>query len=587
MISNVQNQRRMDHAIFCLASLLFFAFCNTTPLQTGELTYNLKLNQPFSSSWSETTIYINEAGANDWASTAATYDWCSGSGTFADPYIIQNVSVYNPVGYAIRIINSQGIYFKIQNCSAQELQNSAFYAGITISDSNNGQIIGNNLSSNLGSGIYFDNCDNMTVSNNILNNNGFHGILLNGLSASCDYNTISGNSMVNNSILAIYLNFNNSNNLIVNNEINGAGEQLDGIALSNYGVNNTLLNNNFYDLLRIGINCGYQGSSNSHNMTMIQGNTFVRCSRGVYLETNGNQNQIFENIFDQISLVGVWISGDTASALYNSLIRGNSFTNCRTAIIAERYTTNSLIEGNIIQNSSSCGVNLYTLSSNNTVCNNEISLSKVGIWLQYSDVAHPIFNNTICDSSEYGIYGLQCSSQIFADNYLTHNNLSAIYLASATDNVITGNILSHNLHDAISVEFGEENIISGNKIMQSGRYGILLNQSVRDRVVANMVYDNLATGIFLNSCQDTIVHDNLLGGNDDCIDFEGCTGLHVYNNTCLLDDNADLSATSLLDALSNPEGWIIGGAGLVIGAIIVAIIRGGGKKKPKKKKKTK
>ena len=44
-------------------------------------------------------IYINDDDPNfNWSKTAADNDWCSGSGTYSDPYIIENLYI-NANGY--------------------------------------------------------------------------------------------------------------------------------------------------------------------------------------------------------------------------------------------------------------------------------------------------------------------------------------------------------------------------------------------------------------------------------------------------------------------------------------------------------
>ena len=83
----------------------------------------------------------------------------------------------------------------------------------------------------------------------------------------------------------------------------------------------------------------------------------------------------------------------------------------------------------------------------------------------------------------------------------------------------------------------------------------------------------------IHNCQN--IHDNLLGGNPVCIEATNSMDTIMYNNLCIPIDDGSLSFTSVLDALTETEGLIIGGTGLGIGAIISAIISGLRKKKKK------
>ncbi|MFX0059664.1 MAG: hypothetical protein ACFE8J_15305, partial [Candidatus Heimdallarchaeota archaeon] len=42
-------------------------------------------------------ILIDDANpVKNWSKTAADNDWCSGSGIYGDPYLIENVTIHNP-----------------------------------------------------------------------------------------------------------------------------------------------------------------------------------------------------------------------------------------------------------------------------------------------------------------------------------------------------------------------------------------------------------------------------------------------------------------------------------------------------------
>ncbi|MHA1520524.1 MAG: NosD domain-containing protein [Promethearchaeota archaeon] len=112
--------------------------------------------------------------ANDWN----TFPEKTGSGTFGDPYIIENFEIdANASGSGIFIRDSD-VYMEIINCT---ISNS----GITYGDA----------------GIRLENCENINIINCTLNNNGYFGIYLDASSNI----TISWNNASNNTQYGISL----------------------------------------------------------------------------------------------------------------------------------------------------------------------------------------------------------------------------------------------------------------------------------------------------------------------------------------------------------------------------------------------
>lgn len=553
------------------------------------------VSEPRSSGfWEEDYIVVDNTGAPNWVTTESSNDWCTGSGTELDPYVIENVTVNRQtVGSAIRIINSHGIYFKIQNCTTSVSIDFATAGGIKIEDSDTGEIIGNDCSGGNGTGIVLKGSANMTIQGNYLSNNKYHGIIFNGVSSSNDENIISENTIFNNSASGIYLNANNSYNTIENNLIDGAENQINGILISNQGDFNIISGNIIQNCLSYGIRIGGTGSTDILNSNLIQGNSLIGGARGIVMEADGSDNVFLNNELSDQSLYGIWLQGDNAEpGLISSRIENNDLSNCRSGILVGSYTENSLIKGNLILNSSSTGLNLYTNSENNTVIENTINFNKQGIWIQYSDRTHPIINNTINYNTEYGINGFSCKNQTILDNVIQFNNLSGIYLSYASDNIISGNIIKNTTKTGVTMFESYDNFLLGNIISMNQQYGVLVNESNSNIIVGNLISDNGQVGIIVDSSIDTDIHDNLLGGNPVCIDVTDSMGTIEYNNLCILIeledpedpiDDGPLSFTSVLEALTETEGLIIGGSGLGIGAIISAILFGRKRKKNKKK----
>ncbi|GAG54450.1 unnamed protein product, partial [marine sediment metagenome] len=138
-------------------------------------------------------INASETGPNaqnwDWAAKGT---WCTGSGTWSDPYLIKNLIIDGGgTGTCIDILNSD-VYFIIQNCT---LYNAGSHpdAGIKLENTNNGILITNNCSFNNAKGIFLLYSNNNTISGNIANKNDFGIRVANG-----NNNRILGNNVNNN-----------------------------------------------------------------------------------------------------------------------------------------------------------------------------------------------------------------------------------------------------------------------------------------------------------------------------------------------------------------------------------------------------
>ncbi|MFW9866750.1 MAG: nitrous oxide reductase family maturation protein NosD [Candidatus Thorarchaeota archaeon] len=165
-------------------------------------------------------ILIDDSNSSrDWAYTEANYDWCSGSGTIGDPYIIENVTIDGQYSTSCIEIRNSNVYFEIRNCT---LYQGGYYlslfdpdAGIRLDHVTNGVLANNNCSSNIYDGIYLFSSNDITVSGNTVTNN-FKGIHLD----YSDNNDISGNIIQNNIEYGIYIEWSDSNTLHDNNMTN-------------------------------------------------------------------------------------------------------------------------------------------------------------------------------------------------------------------------------------------------------------------------------------------------------------------------------------------------------------------------------
>ena len=276
-------------------------------------------------------------------------DWCSGSGTWGDPYLIKNMIINastSPTGCGIFIENSDNVYFMIRNVTIFDGTN-----GIKLENTNKGTLVDNLLSDNIESGIYMVNCVNNTISGNLLINNGMYGLYL---LSSCLNNRIIGN--------------------IVKND--GTNVQDTGIYLANNCDDNEIFENDLFDNNVHGINV-----ENLCDRNVIYNNTFKNLATfqqdyGVRLHTDCHQNNISLNFFEDLNNYAIYmVTSDQNFVSYNRIINtnygfyilladqsdiiSNTITGGSVAIsISGSYDCN--IIGNFINETTSFVIRIYT-----------------------------------------------------------------------------------------------------------------------------------------------------------------------------------------------------------------------------------
>ena len=177
-------------------------------------------------------IFIdNHRSKWNWEKVSSENEWCFGSGTLDDPYIIENVIINGKNSGSCITIRNSDVYFIIQNCILYNSGWSIFNwgSGIKLINTNNGKLLNNNCSYNNGYGILQIRCSNNNISGNIVNYNSHHGIY----SWRSDDNYILENEINYNEINGVYFWFCDRNNISGN-----------AINYNQNGINLIMSNNN-------------------------------------------------------------------------------------------------------------------------------------------------------------------------------------------------------------------------------------------------------------------------------------------------------------------------------------------------------
>ncbi|MFX0083759.1 MAG: nitrous oxide reductase family maturation protein NosD [Candidatus Hodarchaeota archaeon] len=469
------------------------------------------------------TIYINDDDPNCNWSVAKEAGICTGNGTYAKPYVIEDLVIDGEdFGNCILIENSN-VYFRIENCTTYNsgrdeagirlstVNNSQLIdnhcGGIRLSDSYNNNISGNYVSKFLGfgSGIFLSHSNSNNISGNTVNFNNEGGIKL-----SCsNYTTISGNTINNNQYgIEIWFSLNNnvSGNTVNNNQngikiwfsdtitvsgniMNECGLIVDGSLkeLCSHEIDNANLVNNkpiYYYTNEINLK--------QNNFTNAGQVILVNCSDSIISDLNTS----FCNI------------GISLHFSENNIISRNTANNNTSGTRLSESNYN-IITGNSVNNNTS-GIRLFE-SNGNTISGNTANNNLYGIDLVYYSNYNTISGNTV------------------------NNNPSGIYLAYGYKNTISGNSLNDN-KDGIWLSESNYTTISGNIVYNNNKSGIRLSYSNHNTISGNTAYNNSESGIRLFTSNYNTISGNFLLGNEVCIVEEYCEGNVFEDNDCGVGD---------------------------------------------------
>ena len=394
---------------------------------------------------------INIIGNSGWNSIATTYNWCTGLGTWDNPYIIENVYIDGQNTDICINIEDSDVFFIIRNSAFRKSVQGALIsdtyhdyialgAAIRIHDADNGKLFNNSIANNRGNGIYIDSlCRNITITENSFINNDYNGIFM----RDSYNNTITNNTLTNNNHMGIYtrssynnsitynrieqsyreaiiLDFQSNNNKISHNNI--TYNQYRGIYVGRDSCNNTIIHNNVSYNEEIGIRIG-RGLSDGN---IISNNNINHNKEGMDIQSS--YNLIFNNSICGNEYKGLGLYASSIRPCINNVILENNISNNKWGGLflgrSDENLINNTIRGNTIENNFENGISIATynpflpgsLSENNITENIINRNAKYGIFLK--EVGNNYIINNHIEANEYGcIEELDCFGNIIANNF--------------------------------------------------------------------------------------------------------------------------------------------------------------------------
>jgi parallel beta-helix repeat protein len=473
-------------------------------------------------------IHIN----NNWTETNSTYEWCRGSGTINDPFIIENLTIINQYEGGFISIENTNAYFIIRNCILPDIIGNLFY-GIHLNNVSNGILLNNSISLNY-QGIYLTNCSYILVkenslkenrygiycsyskfvnsSSNYINDSTYFGIFLRD-STLCN---ISENLIRNNDIypldpafdryIALY-GYRFSENLIINNSVVNFNEVHEGIYLT-ASSNNTLIYNSVINS-EYGINLDLTDSNHLIN------NRVNNCIWGIII--NGDENNLTANQMNNCGIVLNYLGFNTQYIDFANLVNNKP--------VYYYEHTNNLNSHDFVN----AGQIILINCSDSTISKSDVSQSSIGVYLD--DCSNNSISFINSSYNQYGMFLWECRDIEVKDCEYNRNEIHGVSMRYGRGARLINNQISKNFHDGINTyQFDNVNLI-GNTVNNNNYDGISITRGENAVLSYNIVNKNGIRGIFLNYVQNGSVYSNSVKRNQyDGLQLTFSSNIIIKNN---------------------------------------------------------
>lgn len=518
----------------------------------------------------------------------------SGTGTQADPYIIDGWEIVTiGYGYGIIVANTDK-YFTIRNCyihgvswdgsqaiyltnvkhgAVQSCTLADIHRGIDLRASSYIAITSCDIS-DCGYGIYSETSNDISVTDCLIHNN---AIGFSQQASGCRNCTFSSNNITGNSegILAYpAYNFTIAGNNVSTNYGTGVylgesdkcyvsdnffeGNLGAGLALSR-ATNTTLTSNVFVD-----DGLGIWGENLTHwNSQVIGTDNLVNGLPLLYLKDNEAVVVDGEPIGALIlaNCTGTRVTNLTIDRTHISVCAGYSdyllienctltneyigvFLNlCSYAVVQNNVIINATLDPHRGQSvNPGYGINAY-LCPGLQISGNNITHPDVGISLGSCPNATVEGNNITIGNYAMGIGGWQCDNALLLANEVSFKD-GGISWGDSRNVTLTGNTVSNSVNDAMYLSGITDLVMVANYFVDNG-FGIRLSQIVNTSLIGNYVLGTYCSYepsfdmpcLQLQDSQSIELIGNIMSGNENGLYMYNCGSIDVVGNDFSLEEN--------------------------------------------------
>lgn len=461
--------------------------------------------------------------------------------------LMSNCSFFNTTAQAFYAVKSPNL--TIANCTVDTTNGY----GIHTYFCDNWIIVGNTVKATYGDGIY---CSNNAGGN--MAGNKISGTILNpllDLDPTKNFMARSGNAI----LLSITTDANVGKSYTYKGKTY-SGNQIDNC--ENYGIALNICTNT----LVCNITCKKSGNNaiySSASAATTVSNCKVYDTNGVAiglvpgpLESNtvanktSKNSKIYNNIIDNTTSYGIWVySAD------NTIVAANTINKTQSDGIRCNSSKSTKISGNKITNVTKTG---STLSSGIAVSNNSSNViiggpvtisgkkytsntitntTKYGITIDISTGS--ILNNTISKTGNHGIMIFKAPSAKISGNKITSSKGQGIFVNTSQKAILYNNTINIATLDGINVSASPYVSINSNKIIKPGKNGIsVISKSNNCTLKSNTINTCVSNGIYITDCSSTNITTNTLS---NCGGYGLCT--NKSNKTTILSNKINKVST--------------------------------------------
>ncbi|MGA1848127.1 MAG: NosD domain-containing protein [Thermoplasmatota archaeon] len=490
---------------------------------------------------------------SDMATQASSESW-TGSGTYNDPYIIENYEI-DADGYVAGIsISGTNRYLIIRNCRVHDanyrgeginvklsgvknislvsniftksldeniqvqssshiiiddnsISGSAESHGIHVGNSQWVDIGGNTISANKIDGIRCGPADDILIDDNLIRRNGNSGISL----TDTRFGLVLKNTIESNDAYGVNIAYGNRNLKVYANDFKNDTLEIGfDMRYSKVSSNNTIDGRPIYQYT----DADHTGDSVPRNASMVLAYNITGLEiKDIDLVTGGRFAVLLNS--DNLTISGLNIEGGDTQIGLNTCqdvkISNCTFQNARQSIFPA-YCTRLTVENNLME-----GVNYGVTTYYNwdlVITGNRITGCENGIYL-YSDQDPTVQGNEISGYYEIGIDGTFLKFSSIYGNTIKEGDPSSqwgVRIANSDHPIIIENFIAQGA-GGVNLSECPEGTVSHNLIEDNSMDGVLIKNSMDNRVGHNIIFNNSGFGLNLLNVGDAIIWSNSFIGN--------------------------------------------------------------------------